>query len=120
MQEKRYSNQQSNSPFQPQTYRQLGFEQLNLGRTETHSSSTPIHKDSGLKADGIIGKGTWNAAFGKDTGKQSPQGDGTKAGLSSAGMLPGMGIAAIVGKVAGTVKPTDRNPRNAGNDPQKN
>jgi hypothetical protein len=42
MEEKRrYSNQQSNSAFQPQIYRQSGFEQVNPGRTETHSSSDP-------------------------------------------------------------------------------
>lgn len=42
MEEKRrYFNQQSNSAFQPQTYRQSGFEQVNPGRTEMHSSSDP-------------------------------------------------------------------------------
>ena len=39
----RYSKQQAHSTFQPQTYRHTGLEQVNPGRTETHSSAAPNH-----------------------------------------------------------------------------
>lgn len=54
---KRYSNQQSNSTFQPQTYRQSSFEQVNPGRTETHSSSAPTLSSSQQPLVGVIDQG---------------------------------------------------------------
>ncbi|MEP0982918.1 S8 family serine peptidase [Leptolyngbya sp. FACHB-17] len=56
-QEKRYSNQQSNATFQPQTYRQAGFEQVNAGRAETHSSSAPTSPGSQQPLVGVIDQG---------------------------------------------------------------
>jgi hypothetical protein len=53
----KYSNQQSNTTFQPQNYRQSGFEQVNAGRTKTHSSSTPIAPNSQQPLVGIIDQG---------------------------------------------------------------
>lgn len=45
-QNKNYFNQQANTTFQPQTYRQSDFERVNPRRTEMHSSFIPSNGDS--------------------------------------------------------------------------
>ena len=57
MDKKLYSNQQASSTFQPQTYRHAGFEKVNAGRTETHSSADPTSLDAKQPLVGIIDQG---------------------------------------------------------------
>jgi len=76
-QDKRYSNQSSNTTFQPQAYRQSGFEQVNPGRAEIHSSSAPNTPDAQQPLVGVIdqgfGAGEHGAEVVKTIAQSNPQ-----------------------------------------------
>ncbi|NJR51351.1 MAG: S8 family serine peptidase [Leptolyngbyaceae cyanobacterium CSU_1_3] len=85
-QNKHYSNRQSNTSFQPQNYRQSGFDQVNPGRTEIHSSSASTSPNAQQPLVGVIDQGFGTGEHGAEVVKTIAQSNPQSPAWSGGGV----------------------------------